>query len=300
LGIAMVRSGARRLLTVVFLASAFVFSFPFRFEYQLGNLEVCIFVILAVAIIAFLRGYGYTAAALIGVAASMKVFPAVYLALFLSRREYRKFSAGLVVAAAMNLLGLWFVCPSISVSYRGIQAGLGIFRAVYMLQYRLVDTGFDHSIFGFIKRVSHVWGVDAMPGGFLTGYLVVAALAGVALYFLIIRRLPLLNQILCLCVAMLLLPPTSHDYTLMHLYVPWGLLVLYAIQTSKLKLEAPGLLAAFVCFGILMSPENELSYGHAGFSGQVKAITLVVLMAIALKRRWELPEGTELARAGLA
>ena len=79
-----------------------------------------------------------------------------------------------------------------------------------------------------------------------------------ASHFLRIRHLPVINQVLCLCIAFILLPPVSYDYTLLHLYVPWGLLVMFAQEQQILRREVPGLTAAFVCLGILMAPLMNL------------------------------------------
>jgi hypothetical protein len=291
LGRAMVRRGVTRWKTALFLGSVLCVSYPFWFEYLLGNMEICIFLLVAFGLLAFWRGQLAVSATLIGVAASMKIFPFVFLALFLSRRKYREFALGIVVAAVVNVVALWAVCPSLGVSYRGIEAGLAAFRVRYMLRYLPVETGFDHSIFGFVKQVTHHSVGMIIPGEWLTVYLAFAVVVGLALYFLRIRHLPLLNQILCLCICSILLPPTSHDYTLLHLYVPWGLMVLYAIDEGRAGRRVEGLLAVFVCFAILMSAESELIY-HAGFSGQLKAVTLVVLLVIGLRRPWWLPKET--------
>jgi hypothetical protein len=290
LGREMVQRGIAPRIATLFIGSALCFSYPFWFEYLLGNVEVCIFLIVAFGIVAFLRGQLVLSATLIGIAASMKIFPFVYLALFLSRRKYREFGLGIAVAAVMNVFSLWMVCPSLPVAYRGIEAGLAMFRTKYMLRYLPVETGFDHSIFGLIKRFGHHFLGPVMPSSLLTGYMVAVAVAGIALYFLRIRYLPLLNQILSLFIASILLPPTSHDYTLIHLYVPWGLMVLYAIDLARAGRSVEGLRGAFVCFAILMSAESELVY-KAGYSGQLKAVTLVVLLVIALRRPWTAVDG---------
>jgi hypothetical protein len=70
-------------------------------------------------------------------------------------------------------------------------------------------------------------------------------------------------------------------------------MVLYAIDLAKAKRSPQGLYSVFVCFAILMSAESELIYkapGNAnphGYSGQLKAITLVVLLVIGLIRPFE-------------
>jgi hypothetical protein len=287
LGKAMVRQGAGVPTAALFLSSAICFSYPFWFTYMLGNMEVCVFLIVAAGFLAYVRGYLYVAAGLIGLAASVKIFPFVYLALFLGRKKYPQFAFGVAAAVAANVSSLWLLCPSIPIAYRGIKSGLLAFRNLYILPFRPVETGFDHSIFGFMKSVGNLLHEPVMPGAVLTGYLAVAAIGGISLYFLRIRHLPQLNQIVCLCALSILLPPTSHDYTLIELYVPWGLMVLYALRTANIRPR--GLMLAFVCFAVAMSAESELIY-KVGYSGQLKAIALVVLLLTALKCPWDSTE----------
>jgi hypothetical protein len=300
LGRQMVQRGTRPWTTFLFLTSALLFSCPFWFEYLLGNLEICIFLIVAFGILAFLRRHFVLAAMLIGVAASMKIFPFVYFALFLSYRKYRELALGIFTVAVTSLVSLWLICPSLSIAVRGIWAGLAGFQTVYVLQYRPIETGFDHSLLGIIKALSHHFYGWTMPGHLGTGYMVCVSTAGLALYFLRIRFLPLLNQILCLSIASVLLPPISHEYTLIHLYVAWGLMGLYAIDQARANRAMDGLRSVFICFAILLSAEGELVYKGPGanspheYSGQLKAIMLVVLMVISLRKRFELPANQEL------
>lgn len=159
-----------------------------------------------------------------------------------------------------------------------------------MLPFLPYETGLDHSAFGFIKVAASRHFHGYMPGSLLSAYLLTAACLGILLYFLVIRKLPLLNQILSLCILSILLPPTSHDYTLLHLYVPFGLLVVYMFQLRQQGQRGDGLTAAFLCFGILLSAESELIWHGLGRSGQLKALTLTVLLVIALRTRWEWPK----------
>lgn len=279
---AMVRRGIQAPVASAFVGSTLLVSYPFWFEYYQGNMEICIFLMLAVGIVAYLRDHFYLAAILIGLAASMKVFPFIYLALFLSRRHIRPLAAGVITALISNLVSLWLVCPSLVIAYRGIEAGFAKNRIDYMLRYLPVETGFDHSLFGFIKRAAHGALGNNLPPNLLRTYLVFSAFTGLALYFGRIRHLPILNQILCLCIAAILLPPTSHDYTLLHLYVPWALLLLYGLDRVRAKQDIRDLFPAFTCFAILFSPESEFILHGAGFSGQIKCVTLVVLLYIGL------------------
>jgi hypothetical protein len=111
----------------------------------------------------------------------------------------------------------------------------------------------------------------------------IAALGMLLVFFLWIRKLPIINQVICLCVATLILPPTSFDYTLLSLYLPWAMLVLFAVHRDNRDRDVPGLVSAFVCFAILFVPETEIIFHRRPIAGQLKALTLVALFSIALR-----------------
>jgi hypothetical protein len=286
---AMVAKGISKATASLFVASALLFSYPFWFEYLLGNIEICVFLITAVGILAWLRGNLYLAAALIGAAGSMKIFPFVYLGLFLSRKQYRQFAFGFLTAAVLYPVSIWLACPSFAVALPQIKASSNAIGGL-LLQWDWVLINFDHSLFGVYKQLAHLLGYRNLRSAHqLSVYTALVAISGIALYFLRIRRLPLMNQLLSLCVASILLPPMSNDYTLLYLYLPWGLLGLSAIQEARTGRTRAGLLAAFVCFGLLFSPESEIIIRHATVAGQFKALTLLVLLYISLKYPLALP-----------
>ena len=157
-------------------------------------------------------------------------------------------------------------------------------RTTNMLHFRSWDIGWDHSLFALYKRLTPHLPPPETLSPWLTAYLVAAALAGTALYFLRIRHLPVINQVLCLCVASILLPPVSVEYTLMHLYVPWALMVFLVLDGARAgNPPIPGVSAAFVCFAILMSPLSEFIHHAIHYQGQIKCVVLVILMIIALR-----------------
>jgi len=290
LGRRMVSLGISTRVTALFLASTILCSYPLWFDYLIGNIEVCIFLLVAFGILAFLRERFYLCAILIGIAVSLKLFPMVYFALFISRKKYRACALGILTAIVTNIVSLWLVCPSLSVASAGIQKGLDGIRNIFMLRFMPEETAFDHSIFGLIKALGRHHYNGIMPSGLLTAYMACVALGGLALYFLVIRRLPLLNQIVALSVASILLPPLSHDYTLIHLYPAYGLLVLFAIKARNNNLHVRGLLPAFVCLGILFSAQSQIIIHNLGRSGQIKTLVLIALLIISLRNRWPTPE----------
>jgi hypothetical protein len=177
---------------------------------------------------------------------------------------------------------------------------MGEFGRANVLQRRWPDLWFDHSIFALMKILWRHLPAPQTMSKILTGYMAVAAIAGTSLFFLRIRHLPVPSQVLCLATAAVLLPPTSADYTLIHLYVPWALLAFVAIDSARAGQRVPGLGPAFVCFAILLSPENEIFIAHERIEGALKAVTLIALWCIALRYPFGPPHVTSEAKGQIA
>jgi hypothetical protein len=283
LGSALQRRGAHLTAVFTFIAGSLLLAYPLCFELKQGNAEIFVWIVVTLGVWAFFKGRNYSSAVCIGIAGSMKLFPFVYLGLLLSTRKYREVVFALLIALIATITSLWLLGGDIVGTWHHIQSNLDQFRTVYMLHFRTREIGFDHSLFAVYK---HSWPHlrdTEISRTILNLYLAVAAVSGTVLYFARIRHLPIINQVICLCIASVLLPPVSYDYTLMHLYVPWGLLVLFAQEQWNRKNDVPGLTVAFVCFAVLMAPESEFIYHAVRFGGQIKAITLVALMYLALK-----------------
>jgi hypothetical protein len=280
----LVRRGIGRPMAIGLVAVAAVCSYPFFFEFEQANLEWILCVLVGAGVVAFLRGRGYSAAVCFGIVGSMKIYPLVMVGLLIARRQYRQAVVAVGVCGVSTLAGLWLLCPNLAVSWANTQIGLESFRQRYVLQYEQV--GFDHSLVGLMKAVSlavHPVPLSMRALSLLVGlYLPVVAIAGVLLYFDVIRKLPVVNQVICLTVATILLPPVSYDYTLLHFYLPWALVVLAAVERWEMR----GLSGALICFAVLFAPETELIWGGRSYGGQVKALALVGLFGIALVRRF--------------
>ena len=283
MSVLFVRAGVRRGLdwrsaTSLTLA-LLLLSYPLAFTFERANMEFYIFFLLALGVWAFVTGRNWLAALCFGLAGSMKIFPIVYLGLFLPRRQYRPFAAGFLVAGLSTLLSLWFVGPTVPIAWRGIQDGVEIFRQAFLLRPRPAEFAYDHSLFGFYRRFATLPPPQQLAHD-LSFYLASAALLGTALFFFRIRRLPVINQVLALAIAAILLPPASFDYTLIHLYVPLALILLTIIQSPALSPR--GLMPILVSLSLLVSAESELIWHGDRVAAQLKCVVLVVLFAQAL------------------
>jgi len=121
----------------------------------------------------------------------------------------------------------------------------------------------------------------------LHAYLLVGIVGGLLFFFFRIVRLPLLNQIVVLVATLLVLPPVSNDYTLLHLYAPFACLTLFAVSAARSG-ELPYRLGfAMLLMGVLLAPESYLILHQLRPSGFLKALALVLLVWTAASTRWE-------------
>ena len=283
LGKALLRRGLRPTSVILLLSTTLSLSYPLIFLLKQANMEGFVWIILSVGLLLFFSGRSYAAATFFGVAGAMKIFPFVYLGLLLSRKQYRQTVWGVLVAGVLTVASLWIVYPQLATSWHLIQHGLDQFRMGYMLQVRPMEKGFDHSLWMLIKRLHQRVVRPDRLAPYLSMYLGTVSLVGLALYLLRIRHMPVINQLLCLTVASILLPPTSFDYTLVHLYAPWALLSLLAVRQYGQNRRQPGLVLAMACFVVLMAPETEIIHRGQIASGAIKACALLLLFYVGLR-----------------
>jgi hypothetical protein len=260
-------------------------SWPALLMFDRANVEVFVWLALAVGTWAYARKKEWTAAAMFGVAASLKLFPFVYLALFFTRRGYKKLLFGVLTFLVVTIGSLAILGPTVPVAYRGISAGLLYFDKEYMETVRPDETGVDHSLLAFGKVIN-----DAVSGSNETEalqrmvkvYLPLTAICGLLLYFLKIRRLPWINQLLVLTIVAIYFTPFSGDGTLIHLYYPFVACCFLAIDAWRRKVEIRGMRVMFWCFAYLLSTESFFVFYGQRYEGQAKCFVLGILLVCAL------------------
>jgi len=288
---ALVRRGLAPRTATGFVLGTYFLSFPFWFEWLQGNIEFAVWALLFLGIAAFWNDKLYLAAVCLGVAAAMKVFPLVFLGLFLARREtpsqyralYRALAVAMLSASVSTVVSVWLVCPDFAYSWQQINLALFHFQHEYMLNLLQVQSGFDHSLFALIKRAMLPLLQPAQVENLLRLYLPAVAFAGCMAFFLRIRRLPFANQVACLTIAAVLLPPVSYDYTLIHLYAPFALLVFVALDHARTRQPPPGLFAALCMLAFLLAAQSEFILHGVRFAGQLKSLALLMLGYLCLR-----------------
>ncbi len=259
-------------------------SYPALFELKQSNMEIFVCVLVAVGVLLFFQARFHWAAVCFGLAIAMKIFPFVYLGLFFSRRRYGAIGTAVVVAIVATLCSLAYLGPSITTAWHGVSNDLHYYQQTVPTVMR-EEIGYDHTLFALLKRVIHQLLYRHISGdrydSLLRYYMPLVGVFGLLLYFLRIRHLPTVNQVLCLAIASILLPPTSYDYTLLHIYTPWALLVLFALSNNDRRTK--GLTLAFICLALATSIETELIFHARSLGGQFKALVLLALFGIALR-----------------
>jgi hypothetical protein len=268
---------------------------------NLANLEGLVATSIALAMLAVLRERWWLASSLIALAGSMKIFPIVLLGLLLSKKKYKEAAWGVVFAVLVSFASLVILGPTIGEAIRGTQAGMTILYEHMVLSVTPVLIETNHSLFTVVKVAGLAADMRLNPSAWIAAtsgrehmilevsyrvYLCAVVLFGGIAYFVRVRTLPLLNQMIALTVYAVLLPPISIDYTLTELLLPFGLLCLYAAETWSDGLRVPGLGVCLVCFAFLFTPGTYFTFGYP-YASTVRTIALVVLLVAVMRHRFE-------------
>lgn len=285
---ALSRRGVLPLGALLFTVSLLVCAYPVQLLLLLGNTELAVWICTALGVWAHVTRRSWLAAVCFGLATSMKYFPLVYFGLLLARRQYRQTLAGIATAVLSTLLSLAILGPTIRIAYVGLSDGVQVFADRYINRFNDLESGIDHSIFNVVRYVMHAYHFDGnIPDGSLP-YLASAAALGLACYVWRIRKLPTFNQVLALAVASVLLPPVSHDYTLIHLLAPLAMLLLQIVEQPPARGTPAWTWTAVTLslFALLFAGENYLIVDELRLGGELKAIVLVSLFFVALTVRF--------------
>jgi hypothetical protein len=288
------------------LVVAFLLSYPIWFGFVRANSEFLVWLVLTVGLWAIVRRNSYLAAACFGVAGAMKLYPFIFFALLVSRRQYRQLLFGLAVSAAAYISALGLESGSIAFSWQN--RGVGMVALASMTYQAMMF--YDHSLFELVKLVMvfvptvlhrHHYELPLQVAARAElYYLFTFGVMGIVVFFAWIRKAPLLNQIVALALLCVLLPPISFDYTLIELYFPCALLIFAAIQQARLHQGAmlPGLRNALLLMAVVLAPETELSAHHLTVSSLIKWVTLFALFVVSLRQPFSLELDADAAFEG--
>ena len=281
------RRGLRLAPACVFTAAMLLLAFPVQLLWFMGNTELFVWVLVSAGLWAWFTGKPWLAALCLGLAGSLKYFPLAFLGMFPIKRQWHHILAGLLVCAASIVASLAIMGPGIAFAAAGLRRSAGVVSRDYVQSFRPLDSGYDHSIFAFIKVILVRTGHLGLLPHLLTPYLLLAATVALALYFLRIQHLPAPSRLLALTIIAITIMPISQEYTLVHLFAPMAVLLLQASNTASNIASNTHRTTRwlFPCFGFLLT---ALDFGGPGISlqygGQAKCLVLLTMMVLSLQR----------------
>ena len=282
-GRALVRAGLRVRSAVLLMVVSSICAFPAIFDVERGNLELLLAAGAACGVWAFCTGRRTLAGLLWGGFGAVKMYPLLLAGLFAARRRWLGYLVlTLGVAAAVTGLSLAYIGPTFATARAGLQGGPAEFLADYTLAIRATE--WDHSLFSVVKVGAVDYGHAVAP--LLRPYFLAAGAIMLLVYVLRLRRLPLANQVVALSVSMVLLPPTSFEYTLTEMYGAWGVLVWLAVMSAGAGREVRGLRVSLGLMAVLFSPLRLVTWNGVGYGGQLQCAVLVALLVLALRQPW--------------
>lgn len=239
-------------------------TYPFLFVLDRGNLEALLFIFLAAGLAAFHFRKRFLSIVLISLAVAMKAYPGIYFLLFMrKKRPIRSLiKPGLLsvsLVAGITVLSALFITEEFQRTFIGLWRNLRAFKIYYLVR----DSGMPYgsSLFSAVKLVlimSLNWfGVDLgrlVPFLIKRWSLIALLLGAMSLYRLYRIRLRPWQNTAVLTFMVLLIPPVSFDYKLIHLLIP-TLLFLRANEPWR----KPGWSLFYtVGFGLLLIPKSYL------------------------------------------
>jgi len=278
---AMVKQGMGGVTATLFPVTLVLVSFPIAGLLQQGNMEMFMWILAAVGTWLFLRGHDNWAAVLWGLAAAVKLFPAILLWLLLPRR-WRAFGLGVAVFVLATVLSLQWLGPTMAVAWHGSLANVFGYQGARVSELSWHELAANHSVFGLARIMVLLAGKSPakLP---LPYYACGAVLMGLA-FFGRLWKMPVANQLLAVTAFMVMFPPISYFYTLVHLYSPFLVLVFLAIREEREGVRIRGLRGTLMLFVPILASFTVFTYPAVLlYGGLVQAILLPLLLMCALQ-----------------
>ncbi len=287
----LIRHGTREVIATLFPLTIALVSFPIvRLVYQ-GNIEIFLWIFAATGTWFFLRGRDDAAATLWGLAAASKLYPLALLLLFLPRRRYRAFAIGLAVFAVVSLLSLAYLGPDVGTALRGSMHDVFAYQQYRAGEWSTRELHANHSLFLLVKFVATVIGISGLM---LTNvYYLIGSVVFVAIFQGRLKKMPVANQLMGVCIFMLTLPTISYFHTLVNLYAPLLVLFFLALRAERNGVEVNGLTATILlCLPLFVSFQLFTFPSYFLFCGLVQIAILIWLFLCVLQYPFEEPSGS--------
>ena len=251
-------------------------SYPVLFIWHTGNLEALVFMFLVLFVFFYKNGKTAISVIPLGMAIAMKLFPLVFVVLYIKDKKYRDIFRLLLIICLLSLLPLLLFKGGLFNDPLGYFKNFHASQKMYAQLMIFGGSGmhFGHSLLN---------GIEAAFGGrifsimeiLIKPYLVVALCAFLLTAIYIIKYKPVFWKIITLLViTMCLLPYTSTDYKLIYFFIP-----LYLFINREDKLHTRESLMFLVLFVLLIVPK-AFCYFHGDDYATLNIVLNPIVMII--------------------
>lgn len=224
----------RKILKTGSLLNAFVvsmMSYPLLFTMHTGNIEIWVFIFVCLFFLSYNAGRLVLSTGFLAAAIAIKLYPAIFIVLFVLDKRYRLIQYTLAWVVVLSLLPflIWPTNPELYL--RGLSDGMRFYSDFMVKSYTGVY--FGHSLLNSLRALWPGLQIDSLfPAYYLFAG---AALVSMAIYATLIERV-LWRKIAILVIALCLLPPTSTDYKLLYFFVPFFFFVNHEVRSKTDRL----------------------------------------------------------------
>ena len=239
--------------SIVFVLIFSFLNYPVLITFDRGNLEGLIFIFLLLFMFFFMREEYWVSAVFLAFAIASKLYPAVYLLLYISKKKYKEFALSIFLTGILTWSSLLSFKGGFADNFGYLIRGENLnipSVAVFLGNNNIVQRGV--TLFTFLKVLLIETGkiTSINMQSFLRIYMMIALVIFPVLgaYILFIEK-DLWKKFTVLTFAMLLLPQFSADYRLIHVFIP---LLLFINVEEKRPLDK----AYLILFGLLLIPKS--------------------------------------------
>jgi hypothetical protein len=178
----------------------------------------------------------------------MKLFPAVFIILFLSDKKYKEAVYTVIFTVIITIISLLFLSGSLTDNIQRMLLNMKLFNLVYVIQ----GLGFDygHSLFSVFKILNYLTRMNPNIEKLLTPYFIFVILFFAFLtVYIIFYETEFWKKVTILTISMCLFPYVSSNYKLIHFFIP---LYLYINIGKKEKYD----ILYVILFSLLLIPKN--------------------------------------------
>ena len=245
------------------LMNTFVFTFlsyPLLFLIDRANFESFVYLSLCIFIVFYKNGKTVLSTIPLAFAISMKLFPAVFIILFIADKKYKEFFYTLGLIFIFSFLALLILHGSLLENLAALFGN----QQKYTQNYALGFDGFDYGItlFGVLKGVLVMFNLSRFIQSVFLLYTLSAFLCFLlfSLYIIFIEK-EFWKRVALLVIAMCIFPHVSGGYKLIHLMIPIYLFLNKSLENRTLSFNIFSFrirleLLYTILFALLLIPKN--------------------------------------------